>query len=142
MTVKIKTLSQLSKDEIVAAYTTKKFTLLEIATAYNTSSRTIGRVLEECGLALPVPRLKGEAYQAMQVLKAYGLTPETLETALKVPAMTAHNIQTYLNQCTKEQLATHFYTSGLVKLTETIQQANDRKQHQAALFKIPQPVSA
>lgn len=138
MTVTVKCINEAGKDDIVASYK-NKVSLVILAVHHNTSTRTIGRVLEERGLATPVPRLKGEAYTAMKILKANGLTADTLDYALKhavAPALTPTTVQTYLNQCSKEQLAHHFYASGLVKLAEITQQAHaDRKQQQAALFR-------
>ena len=128
-----------AKDQICLAYAHKTMNLRELAYHYNTSTRTIGRVLEERGLATPVPRLKGEAYQAMKVLKEFDLTPTELWAHLsapKTPAFTPENVQTYLNMCSKEELARFFYTSGLVKLAAIAKhvQANVQAQQQ-------QPVS-
>jgi hypothetical protein len=139
MDITVKCLSEAVKDEIVAHYNNKA-KVKDLAIAFDTSTRTIGRVLEERGLSTPVPRLKGEAYQIMKLLKTVGLScPVDLQTHLEVSAFTPENIQAHLNRCTKEQLASYFYTSGLVKLTEdSKQQHAARKQQQAALFCPPQ----
>ncbi len=102
MTVRV--LSQSQKDLIVTWYKQKIYTVSQLAKQYKTSTRTIGRVLEEAGLATPVPRLKGEAYQAMQVLKAYNMNVEQLKRALAAPALTLENVQAFLRQCTPAQL--------------------------------------
>ena len=70
----VKCLTQAQKDLIVHWYQKKIYNQKELAKNYNTSERTINRVLVEYGLATPVARIKGEAYQVMQVLKKYGIT--------------------------------------------------------------------
>ena len=158
----VKCLPSHIKDQICLAYNNKTLTLKELANHFSTSRRTIGRVLEERGLATPVPRLKGEAHQVMLLIKSYGLDIDTLTTLLKTVSMStplkpevqdimkllrAHdldivgltaklsstpltpiNVQLFLNQCTKDQLAQFFYTSGLIKLAEIAQQAHANQQ--------------
>ena len=70
----VKCLTQAQKDLIVHWYKQKTYNQKELAKNYNTSERTINRVLIEAGLATPVARIKGEAYQVMQLLKQYGIT--------------------------------------------------------------------
>lgn len=77
--------------------------------------------------------LTSEAMEVMQLLREYGITPTGLREVLETPALTSANVQTFLNRCTKEELAILFYTSGLVKLTEIVKQAHEAKQQQ------PQP---
>lgn len=142
--ITVKCLSETTKDYIVSDYKAK-VTLARIAKACNTSSRTVGRVLEERGLATPVPRLKGEAYAVMKLLKGQGITDAAGVQEMfnkyiamaRQPVVTAESVQMYLNQCTKEQLAKHFYTSGLIKIAEITKEEHARKQHQSALFKQP-----
>lgn len=69
----VKCLTQTQKDQIVHWYKKKIYNQKELAKNYNTSERTINRVLIEYGLATPVARIKGEAYQVMQVLKKYNI---------------------------------------------------------------------
>lgn len=126
--MKVKCLPSYVKDQICLAYNNKTLTLKELAEHFTTSTRTIGRVLEERGLATPVPRLKGEAYQIMQLLKEYELDLAGLKTTLSMPALTPINVQLFMNQCTKDQLARFFYTSGLVKLAEIAKQTHDSQQ--------------
>lgn len=151
----VRCLTEEKKDDIVTRYQAKA-SLIELAFLYSVSPRTIGRVLEERGLARPVPRIKAEAYTVLHLLEEHKVSPEglkeilevlrannisstaTLEKILHTPALTPQNIQTYLNRCTKEELANYFYASGLTKLAEITQQAHERKQQQAALFK-PSP---
>lgn len=152
MTVTVKTFDEFQKNSIVGIYGEKKYTVKAIAKMFSTSTRTIGRVLEERGLAQPVARLKGEAYTVMKalkeadipaglavvmigILKSEGVRGVVeLQQKLK-PAITPHTIQDYLNNCSKEQLAKHFYASGLVKIAEITKAHADRKQQIAALFK-------
>lgn len=120
----VKCFTEHIKDQICLAYAHKTMKQWELAKHFETSPRTIGRVLEDRGLATPVPRLKGEAYMTMQILAEYGLTPETLRHTLDLPALTPENVQRFLNSSTQEELATYFYTSGLAKLADTPQQIN------------------
>lgn len=137
--ITVKSHSETNKDLIVADYT-NKLTIKVIAERYSTSARTVGRILVERGLAQPVARLKDEAYRVMKILEDNNISPDELETALTHPEIptppTKEAVQIYLNQCSQEQLAKHFYASGLIKLAEITQEANaKRKQQQAALFR-------
>lgn len=118
MTVKCLTESQ--KQIICQWYKQKLYTQTQLAKQFSTSTRTINRVLEEKGLATPVARLKGEAYQVMQVVKEFGLDAQRLRAALTAPALTFNNVQFFLNQCPPEQLGQLFYKSGLIKLVEAL----------------------
>lgn len=113
-------LTDAQKDLIASWYKQKLFNQKQLAKQYQVSERTINRVLEEKGLATPVARIKGEAYQVMQVLKGYNMNVEQLKAALAAPALTMDNVQRFLNTCSKEQLAALFYTSGLVKIAEMV----------------------
>jgi hypothetical protein len=80
--MQVKCLTVATKDQIVADYTAK-MPLVEIAKKYETSPRTVGRVLEERGLATPVPRLKGEAYWAVKLMEEHGLALDELRTIVE-----------------------------------------------------------
>lgn len=69
----VRCLTDSSKALIGFEYINKIKTQKELAKFYGVSERTINRVLVERGLATPVARIKGEAYQVMQVLKKYGI---------------------------------------------------------------------
>ena len=56
-----------------------------------------------------------------EIIKKYQLTPEALEALILAPALTMPNVQLFLNDCTKEELANLFYTTGLVKLAEIVE---------------------
>ena len=79
----VRSLTQATKDSIVEKYN-KGLTIRKLAELHSTSTRTVGRVLEEYGLASPVPRLKGEAYTAMQTLKKYSVTVDELPGILEM----------------------------------------------------------
>jgi len=96
--MKVKCLSEFTKDSIIAVYNTKRYTLLQLADSWEVSPRTIGRILEERGLATPVPRLKGEAYQVMQLLKKHDMSAEALETLLDLVANRTDSMKTSLKQ--------------------------------------------
>ena len=69
MTVKCITPAQ--KECITSYFLAKTYTQRELAKQYKTSERTIHRVLVEAGIATTVPRIKGEAYNVMQMLKKH-----------------------------------------------------------------------
>lgn len=66
--------------------------------------------------------------QLLELINRYDLTAEKLEVLLKAPAFTKENVLLYLNACTTNELAQLFYQTGLVKLSEIVDQ-----QHQAHL---------
>jgi hypothetical protein len=78
----VKCIKQDIKDQIAASYRNKYKSIKQLAIENHTSPRTIGRVLEEHGLATPVPRLKGEAYHAMKLLEKFNVSVEELEQIL------------------------------------------------------------
>lgn len=82
-TVFVKSLSETSKDIIVNRYTQETNTLTELAKMFNTSRRTVGRVLQERGLASPVPRLQGKAYRAVKLMEKYDVNINELDNALR-----------------------------------------------------------
>lgn len=79
----VKCLTKAQKEIIIYWYKNKMFNQSEMASRANVSERTINRVLIEAGLATPVARLKGEAYQIMQLLKKHGLDLHSLKTVLE-----------------------------------------------------------
>ena len=76
-------LTQNQKDSIVSLYLGKVMSQKELALRFNVSERTINRVFIAAGIATPVARIKGEAYQVMQLLKKYNLNYSTLKTLLE-----------------------------------------------------------
>ena len=81
----VKCLTKAQKDMIVFWYQNKMFNQKELAEKYQTSERTINRVLIEYGLATPVARIKGEAYHVMQLLKKHSLDLNSLKKMLEPP---------------------------------------------------------
>ena len=79
----VKKLNSAGKSEVLKMYFSKEYTLTEIAFMLEVSRRTVGRVIIEAGLATPVPRLQGEAYQAMKILNKYDISVSKLEDLLK-----------------------------------------------------------
>ncbi len=80
-----------------------------------------------------------EMGEVLNVLIEHGIKPSELRKRLESPPMTVMNIQMFLNQCTTDQLAKLFYTSGLVKLAEIAKQSHENQQ-QAAQPSEPTPV--
>ena len=76
-------LEQMQKDSIITMYQNKVMTQKQLAKRFNVSERTINRVFIEAGIATPVARIKGEAYQVMQLLKKYSVNYSTLKTLLE-----------------------------------------------------------
>lgn len=118
MTVK---LAKHTKDNIRLVYTRKTLTIKEMTQFFGVSSRTIGRVLEEGGLATPVPRLKGEAHQVMLLLKKHNLTPVTLTALLEAPPLVPQiqDVPALLDKLTFADLLRNFTASAMKKLLET-----------------------
>ena len=78
----VKCLTQDQKYSLITLYKNKLFNQKQLAERFNTSERTVNRVLIEAGLATPVARIKGEAYHVMQLLKKYGLDKDSLTSLL------------------------------------------------------------
>lgn len=108
----VKCFAEMTKDQICLAYSHKTMCLSELARHFTTSTRTIGRVLEERGLATPIPRLKGEAYALMKLMLQYNMTVDQLKTILTAPAAPVidnQTVQTYLDGCSEEELGGFVY---------------------------------
>jgi hypothetical protein len=80
MTVKI--LFDEIKLAIVNNYKAKTMTQKQLAIWAGVSERTINRVLNEAGVATAIPRLQGEAYMALQILKKHGVLVTELDEML------------------------------------------------------------
>lgn len=104
----VKCFTDWQKDNIAQYYKTKQWSITELATMFVTSPRTIGRILEEKGLASPVSRLKGEAYRAMKLLEQYGLTVDQLEVVLHHNKHSVRNASLYAPNEPKNQTAALF----------------------------------
>lgn len=118
MTVK---LAKHTKDNIRLVYTRKTLTIKEMTQFFGVSSRTIGRVLEEGGLATPVPRLQGEAYLVMQLLKKHNLTLVSLTDLLEATPLVPQiqDVPALLEKLTWPDLIRKFSNSAMKKLLET-----------------------
>ena len=79
----VQCLDKHQKKYIAFFYSTKRANQKELAEQFAVSERTINRVLNEMGLATAVPRIKGEAYQVMQLLKKHGMDLQTLKNLLE-----------------------------------------------------------
>ena len=79
----VQCLEQPQKDSIISLYQNKVMNQKELAFRFNVSQRTINRIFIEAGIATPVARIKGEAYQVMQLLKKYNVNYSTLKTLLE-----------------------------------------------------------
>lgn len=79
----VKSIKANIQQSIVEDYTSKKYNIMQLAKLHHTSARTVGRIIEEHGLATPMPRLRGEAYEAMKLLTYYGLTVDDLHVILE-----------------------------------------------------------
>ena len=78
----VRCFTQVQKDTIVDQYQRKIMSQKELALFYNTSERTINRILIEYGVATPVERIKGEAYHTMKLLERYKITLPLLNSIL------------------------------------------------------------
>jgi hypothetical protein len=89
----VKHIPEHHKDLLCDAYNNKTHSLKQLAHIHKTSARTIGRVLQERGLATPVPRLKDEAHQVMLLLKKHSVTYPQLQVILKNHALPINPVQ-------------------------------------------------
>lgn len=78
----VKCLSPDVKLSIVSNYRVKTLNQKQLAKLWGVSERTINRILNEAGVATAVPRIQGEAYQAMQILKKHNISVESLDNVL------------------------------------------------------------
>ena len=70
------------KLSIVNNFNSKALNQKQLSQLYGVSERTINRVLNEAGVATAVPRIQGEAYQAMQILKKHSVQVKDLDWML------------------------------------------------------------
>jgi len=82
MSITVKCLSAAQKDDVVSVYQAEQHNLKQIAKMFHTSARTINRVLQERGLATPVPRLQIRATKVLALLDKHHLTVEQLAYVL------------------------------------------------------------
>ena len=82
----VRCLTQSSKNRILGLYKRKLMNQKELAEYFNVSERTINRVFIEAGVATPVERIKGEAYQVMQLLKKHAVDLQKLSMLLETHA--------------------------------------------------------
>jgi hypothetical protein len=102
--MQVKILNDIQKDVICTLYTAKTHTIKKLATEYHTSPRTIGRVLEERGLATPVPRIKGEAYHALKLLQKHNLTPAQADQMLSKPQLTKELVVEFMGGLGRDEM--------------------------------------
>lgn len=134
--------TQSEKDFIVLNLQQHYMTVTQVANCYGCHPRSIDRVMEQAGV-IPITS-KGKSssqtnkntdtQRIKELLKQHNLTVDQLTIRLAAPMLTPVNVQRYLNNCSKQELATHFYSSGLVKLAELSAQINGRQQQIAALL--------
>lgn len=79
----VRCLTKVEKETILHWYNQRVFNQKELADRFRVSERTINRVLIEAGIATPIARIKGEAYQVMKLLKQYGVDYHTLNMLLE-----------------------------------------------------------
>ena len=119
----VKSLTNTKKTAIIEVYKSKTLNQKEIATGFNTSERTINRVLIEAGLLTPVAQLKADAYNVMQVLKKYNIDPSKLDqvlTAAYRPAPpTQESVAEYLYDAKREEITELFYTAMMNKALDS-----------------------
>ena len=83
MTQSVKCFTEHQKNYIVHFYKNKKMNIKQLAEHFETSPRTIGRVLDEYEVARPTARAKGEAYNVMKLLEQHHLNYATLKMMLE-----------------------------------------------------------
>ena len=112
----VKCLFQESKSLIITLYSTGNWQQKALAVEFNTSPRTINRVLVEAGLLTAVPRIQAEAYTVMQVLKKHGVDPSKLDQTLSFAEnITKHEVETFLLTLTDTETSELFYNAAMTK---------------------------
>lgn len=113
----VKCLCDLTKARIIAKYKLNRYQQKELALRFNTSERTINRVLIEAGLLTPVAQIKADAYNVMQVLKKHSIAPIMLDLILShVKEGTSHEaVADYLYAAKREEITELFYTAMMNK---------------------------
>lgn len=120
------------QEDSICEQASQKIPQRQIAFYIGCSPRTVARVLVKHGMGTAVPRLQDEAKAFMKVLRKYQVhTPEELGQILKdlragqagldlreKQEMSLEAVQQYLNACRPEQLASLFYSAGLIKIAE------------------------
>lgn len=140
MTKQRKTLSAEDRKRILYLKTTKKFTNEELARGYGVSTRTVERIMETNGIDVVHLRMTTENAKMIAVIKEHKIkSAAKLDQALRVPPLTMENVQLYLNGCSKDQLAQHFYISGLHILQQIAGEAS--QQHHAKVLAEQQATS-
>jgi len=126
-----KKLTKEQEDSIVKQHQTG-VPATQIAFNIGCSTRTVGRVLTAKGIVGKHASVRDQARGFLRVLGAYEITtPKQLHRILQERAdgqarldlraqqeLSMETVQQYLNACRPEQLASLFYTAGLIKIAE------------------------
>ena len=101
----VKSLSDLDKIHIANIYLAKEHTQTEIANLFNTSQRTVRRVLQELGIesSKKIAANRNKAY--LNIIHKYGVNPVELEKALIAYVTPVNHAQTVLSQHNALQIA-------------------------------------
>lgn len=75
-----------------------------------------------------------EFKKVLSIMEKYNMTAEKLELICLAPSLTKDNIQLFLNACSQIELAELFYTTGLVKLAEMVEQKHQTKINEQAKY--------
>ena len=114
----VKCLCDLTKARIVAKYKLGTYQQKELAIRFDTSERTINRVLIEAGLLTPMAQIKADAYNVMQVLKKHAIDASQLDkllTPAKLNAKMYKDVTDYLYAAPREVITELFYTAMMNK---------------------------
>ena len=126
-------LSKEQEDRLCEYHQNKVFlTSKALAAKFGISERTLNRILVARGLATKQNSVRDEARGFLRVLGAYEITtPKQLQKILQERAdgqaqldlraqqdLSVESVQQFLNACRPEQLASMFYTAGLIKIAE------------------------
>ena len=96
MTVRI--LNTQHKVQLIKLYRSKALNQKQLAEYFAVSERTVNRILIEAGVATAVPRLRGEAYRAMYLLRKHDIKLDELELVISMGKTNIANIQQELEE--------------------------------------------
>ena len=115
----VKSISSMDKALIVHHYHHGDFNKQELAIKFGTSPRTIHRVLVEMGIETANEKYASDLQAYMRIINNYDVDPHQLDTILfkdSVSKVNSEDVQDYLNQCTKKEIAIFLYNRLVFKI--------------------------
>lgn len=120
----VKHINDFDKDLIAEWYGKKIYNQSQLAARFETSHRTIGRILVEKGCVMPRERFTTRKYALLSILDRQGIKEpadlvEILATKVK-PTINTQDVEDYLAECSMERFAKLLWKrlTGVAKPTQ------------------------